>query len=316
MPLQIIRDDLTKQAVDAIVNPTNSNLDGGGGVDYTIHQKAGFKLKQACAKYQGLQVSQAVITSAYDLPSKYIIHTVGPIYIDGKHNEAKQLEDCYNNVLQLAKKYECKSIAIPLISAGSYRYPIKECLEIATNCIQSFLKQEDMDIYLVVYNKQAYQISNQYYENVLSFIDDHYVERHHVGNTRILSSRKKIKSKQCLDEIQLNHLDSYVDESFSEMLFRKIDEKKMSDVECYKKANVDRKLFSKIKSNVHYQPSKHTVIAFAIALELNLLECKELLEKAGYALSRSYKFDVIIEYFITNKIYDLYQINEVLFMFD
>lgn len=320
MPLQIIRADLTNQAVDAIVNPTNPNLDGSGGIDYQIHQKAGNKLKTVCAKYQGLQVGEAVMTLAFSLPCNYIIHTVGPIYLDGLHNEAKQLESCYYNVLQLAFKHQLKSIAIPLISAGSYGYPVRECLNIATCCIQSFLNQVEMDIYLVVYDKQAYEVSNQYYENVLSFIDDHYVTEHYVENTRVFSTRKKRASKLSnrfyLDEIELNDLEKYVDESFSEMLFRKIDEKQMSDVECYKKANVDRKLFSKIKSNKHYQPSKQTAIAFAIALELNLKECKELLEKAGYALSRSYKFDVIIEYFIVNKIYDLYQINEVLFMFD
>ena len=147
MPLQIVRNDIITMKVDAIVNPSDPQLSGSGGLDYLIHQKAGIKLKDACKKYQGLQVSKAVITLAYQLPSKYIIHTVGPIYEDGKHKEAKQLADCYHNVLELAKKYECKSNAIPLISAGSYGYPIKECLEIATNGIQTFLKQEEMDIY-------------------------------------------------------------------------------------------------------------------------------------------------------------------------
>lgn len=340
MPIQIIREDITKLKCDAIVNAANNTLLGGGGVDGAIHRAAGRELLKECKTLGGCDTGQAKITNAYQLPCKYIIHTVGPIWNGGQYDEQKLLESCYKESLNLAVEHQCKTIAFPLISSGAYGYPKAEALRVAMDTIGQFLfahEKEDLLVYIVVFDKKAYQISTSLYEDIQSYIDDNYVEQQPDSRRRIfnrvkahpvgrmsapieeqceavsasISAEESIPLSMSLDE-RMNQ----IDESFSQMLLRKIDESGMSDAQCYKKANVDRKLFSKIRSDVHYHPRKNTAIAFAIALELDLEETKELLMKAGFALSRSNKFDIIIEYFIQNGNYNLFEINEALFAFD
>lgn len=350
MPIQIIRNDITKLNCDAIVNAANNTLLGGGGVDGAIHRAAGKGLLLECMKLGGCKTGKAKITGGYNLPCKYVIHTVGPVWHGGQYQEKELLESCYRESLELAKKYECETVAFPLISSGVYGYPKAQALKVAVDTITSFLIEHDMLVYIVVFDKSAFQISEKLFLDIASYIDDKYVDTHFMFNrsrredsgestvlaeTQILSDEFEpceLQAPRCQSmpmmqpimaseepkeaRVSLDDRIIVLDESFSEMLLSKIDEKGMTDAECYKKANVDRKLFSKIRNNVHYSPSKTTVIAFAIALEMNLEETKDFLEKAGYALSHSNKFDIIIEYFIQNENYNVFEINEALFAFD
>ena len=338
MPIQIVRNDITKIECDAIVNAANSSLLGGGGVDGAIHKAAGKGLLLECMKLGGCKVGQAKLTKAYKLPSKFVIHTVGPKWKGGQKGEKELLESCYRESLRIAIDNNCESVAFPLISSGVYGYPKDRALRVAVDVISSFLIEHDMLVYIVVFDKSAFQISEKLFADIASFIDDKYVDTHFefnrtrsdawgestlLGETRILPDEDFVgMSAPCAQAvtapkaISLEDAVNQIDESFSQMLLRKIDEKGLTDAECYKRANVDRKLFSKIRSDVHYRPSKPTTIAFAVALELSLEETKDMLMKAGFALSRSNKFDIIIEYFISNNNYNVFEINEALFAFD
>ncbi|NLN49074.1 MAG: macro domain-containing protein [Clostridiales bacterium] len=332
MPFEIIRNDITKVLADAIVNPTNPQLVGDGGVDGAIHLAAGPELSKECHRLGRCEIGQAKITKGYNLLAKYIIHTVGPIWQGGKNNEEQLLADCYKNILKLAKDYKLESIAFPLISSGTFGYPKDRALSIAISEISKFLLNNEMMIYLVVFDKRAYKLSEKLFSSITQYIDDKYTEEHLSENRsgyertyqieeRRLKAYRLVyeneyetvakKRQRSLDDVLEN-----MDETFSQMLLRLIDESGMSDAETYKKANIDRKLFSKIRNDKNYKPSKPTVLAFAIALRLNLDETKDLLLRAGFALSYSSKFDIIIQYFIENANYDIFEINEALFAFD
>ncbi|MDO4648555.1 MAG: O-acetyl-ADP-ribose deacetylase [Eubacteriales bacterium] len=339
MPLQIVRNDITKIKVDAVVNAANESLLGGGGVDGAIHCAAGPELLEECRTLHGCKTGEAKITGAYRLPAKFIIHTVGPIWNGGSHHEKDLLTSCYQNSLELAKEHYCETVAFPLISSGIYGYPKAEALQVAVSTISAFLLENDMTVYIVIFDKKAVQIGEKLFADIQEFIDDHYVEAHEDSGYRIRQRRELAKrSLTPLEDVSAINFDAeemmapslgampepfslkdaldQIDESFSQMLLRKIDEAGMKDSECYKRANIDRKLFSKIRSDVNYKPSKQTALAFAIALNLSLDDTKDMLMKAGYALSHSNKFDIIIEYFIRKGNYNIFEINEALFAFD
>ena len=335
MPLEIVRNDITKMKVDAIINAANESLLGGGGVDGAIHRAAGAGLLAECRTLGGCKTGKAKITGGYNLPAKYVIHTVGPIYEDGKHGEKALLESCYRESLTLAKERECETVAFPLISSGVYGYPKDQALKVAIDVISDFLLENEMTVYIVIFDKAAYKISEKLFSDIAEYIDDNYVDEHtDYSRERVrmnalppMAPRKRRKKseedflemcdcKAMLAEDDLDAKLKQIDESFSQMLLRKIDEKGMTDAECYKKANIDRKLFSKIRSDVNYKPSKPTALAFAISLELSLAETEDMLRKAGFALSHSNKFDIIIEYFISKGNYNIFEINEALFAFD
>lgn len=329
MPLLIIRNDITKVHVDAIVNAANKSLLGGGGVDGAIHRAAGPELLDECRTLGGCEIGQAKITKGYKLPAKYVIHTVGPIWHGGRSSEEKHLRDCYKNSLSLAQKYELESLAFPLISSGAFGYPKEEALKLAISEIGEFLLHNEMTIYLVVYDKATFMLSEKLFTSISQYIDDKYIddrlpisrnikkEMHQLSESpledirHLYETEAQLKSKRSLEDV-INQ----IDETFSQMLLRLIDDKGMTDAQTYKKANIDRKLFSKIRNDINYKPSKSTVIAFAIALQLNLDETKDLLLRAGFALSHSSKFDIIIEYFIEEGNYNIFEINEALFAFD
>lgn len=327
MPFSLVRNDIVNMRVDAIVNAANSSLAPGGGVCGAIFAAAGrTALEKACRAIGHCDVGSAVITPGFDLPARYVIHAVGPIWQGGSRGEADLLHSCYTRALHLARENGCESIAFPLISSGIFGYPKPQALRVAINAIEEFLLKYEMQVYLVIFDRAALLISERLYENIQHYIDDRYVElrafprqaaealphaRQRAEQADLpLAAPCATPGKRSLDDL-LGHLD----ESFSRMLLRLIDEKGMTDVEVYKRANLDRKLFSKIRKE-GYNPSKQTALALAIALRLNLDETKDLLGRAGYALSHSNKFDIIIEYFIEEGVYDIFEINEALFAFE
>ena len=324
MPLEIVRNDITKMSVDAIVNAAKESLLGGGGVDGCIHRAAGPELLQECRTLGGCRTGEAKITKAYRLPCQYVIHTVGPMWNGGSHGERKLLVSCYRTSLALAKEHGCETVAFPLISSGIFGYPKDQALRVAVDTIGEFLLHNDMTVYIVIFSRTAYQISSKLFADIAEYVDDHYVDAHtdsqreRLRRMSVLESRT-LSADAAAAPMAVGGLDSllaHLDAGFSETLLKLIDRSGKKDSEIYKKANVDRKLFSKIRNNPDYKPSKTTAIAFAIALELNLDETRDLVARAGYALSPSSKFDVIIEYFIMQRDYDIFKINEALFAFD
>ena len=356
MPLTIVRNDITKMRVDAIVNAANTDLQPGGGVCGAIFSAAGAAaLQAACNKLAPIRTGEAVITGGFSLPVKYVIHTAGPVYRDGKSGEEAELRSSYISALDLAKANGCESIAFPLISSGIYGYPKDEALSVATGAIGGWLADNDMDVTLVMFDKTSFKLSLELQGDVQSFIDEHYADirekdrggpfvagydgysrtmqvQRHITPVKApppagIMRREAVSSDRLaadeaayvplmISQTEAGFTPGRLDEPFSATLLRLIDSKGKSDVEVYKRANIDRKLFSKIRSGKGYMPGKKTVVALAIALELTLPETRSLLECAGFALSRSVMFDVIIEYFITRSKYDIFEINNVLFQYD
>ena len=336
MPLEIIRNDIIQVHADAIVNAASRSLLGGSGVDGAIHRAAGPELMAECRTLGGCKVGEAKITKGYQLPAKYVIHTVGPVWHGGGADEEKLLADCYRNSLALARQYELESIAFPLISSGSFGYPKDKALKVAIAEIGDFLLQNEMTVYLVVFDRASFALSEKLFASIAEYIDDNYIDLHPLGdrNRRELICMQEEVLEEASYEASLSaayipapaaplkrkrklaDVVKQMEESFSQMLLRLIDEKGMSDAETYKRANIDRKLFSKIRNDIHYKPSKPTVLSFAIALRLNLDETRDLLCKAGFAISHSSKFDIIVQFFIEEGNYNIFEINEALFAFE
>lgn len=350
MPFEIIRNDIVNMQVDAVVNTANPNPVIGSGVDRGIHKKAGHELLAARQKIGCIDFGDAAITPGFGLDAKYVIHTVGPIWEDGNHHEEQILSSCYQKSLALAKEHGCESIAFPLIATGNYGFPKPLALQIAVREISTFLLEHEMQIYLVVFGKEAFALSEKLFKSVSSYIDENYIRSktlHEYGRKNVYGSRletrrirERVKDRsrihedicspqaleECLDmsvgaavpmdSDAWGQLLKDLDAGFSETLLQLIDRTGKKDSEIYKKANVDRKLFSKIRNNIDYKPSKTTALAFAFALELDVDEAKDFIGRAGFALSHSSKFDVIVEYFLVNRNYNVFELNEVLFAFD
>ena len=325
MPFEIVRNDIVNMKVDAIVNTANPRPIIGAGTDKAVHDKAGARLLLARKEIGDIAIGTSKITPAFDLNARYVIHTAGPIWRDGRSGEEELLASCFRNSLGIAKKMSCESIAFPLISTGSYGFPKPLALKIAVREISSFLMENEMQVYLVVFEKQSFELSEKLFKSVSSYIDENYVSEkinaeYKMSNLRsyelLFEASDTPRYGTICSNPNLDGMLENLDKGFSETLLDLIDRTGKKDSEIYKRANVDRKLFSKIRNNADYRPSKTTAIAFAIALELDLDETSDLLSRAGYALSQSSKFDVIVRYFIENKKYDIFEINSALFRFD
>ena len=338
MPLHRVKNDITKIKCDAIVNAANNTLLGGGGVDGAIHKVAGVGLLEECKTLGGCETGDAKITKGYNLPCKYVIHTVGPIWQGGQKGEREKLESCYKKSLLIAKERGVETIAFPIISSGAYGYPKQDAMSVAVDTISRFLLLNEMTVYLVVFDKTAFKINDRLYLGVKRFIDDNYadgevrpkmtayksfnrqIEPNFAQNDFSVSEdfcfEQSVVSKSLKPKISLVEMLANIDDTFAVTLLKLIDHKKMSEVKCYKMANVSKQTWYKIMNERDYKPSKNTVIAFAIALKLTLEETRRLLATVGFTLSKSSKFDIIIEYFLTIGEYDIFKINQTLFEFD
>jgi len=346
MPFEIVRNDITKMAVDAIVNTANPRPVIGSGTDSRVHEIAGPELLSARQIIGSIEVGHAAITPAFKLNADYVIHTVGPVWLDGNHDEEMLLRSCYENSLKLAVQNGCQSIAFPLISTGNYGFPKDKALQIAISVFSSFLLENEMQIYLVVYDRTSFKLSEKLFQSVASYIDEYYVESHDFFRGALSENRRRIRQRRekevcesstvmeeipvcaTMDEMRpcasqskakvmsLEDMLKQTDAGFAETLLNLIDKTGKKDSEIYNRANVSRQHFSKIRNNPAYKPTKPTALAFAIALELDLEQTKDLIGRAGYALTNSSKFDVIIRFFIESGNYNMMDINTALFEFD
>ena len=351
MPFQIIRNDITKVVVDAIVNTANPWPEVGGGTDWAIHNAAGPELLRARKEIGEIAVCQSVATPAFALPAKYVLHTVSPAWHGGQFGEKELLRRAYDSALSLADKLECKSVAFPLMAAGTYSFPHDIALSIAINAFTEFLFEHQLQIYLVLFNAEAFEKAETLFDDLQSYIDDHYVsdrveEEYAIDEfaglinpeyrsvTEHSRRRKKAPDKapsagglaHCApaeapvsvlpktDSASLEEILLHQHEStFSEYLLALLMEKDCKYSEVYKRAEISKALFSKILNNKDYQPKKDTAVQLAIGLQLDMPRTQKLLEKAGYTLTRGSKADLVVEYCIQRKYYSIAFINGLLY---
>ena len=371
MPFTIVRNDITRMQVDAIVNSTAPGYANLGGADGAIHRAAGPELHRACMAQGGIKPGKPLLTPGFRLFCSYVIHTVAPVWQGGAAGETAQLRACYTDAMTMAVEHGLETLAFPLMSSGLFGFPKEQALLAATDAIRDFVLTHDLMVYLVVYDSESFAIGEKLQAEIRQYIDDRYVREHDEKRLPppmpLLAQRPARREEWlcaerfapveaipeaeaigqaddlCADcscgaeiaaapeeqplapsaplgsddwEEDLRNLLGDPDESFSQQLLRRIDESGMTDPECYRRANIDRRLFSKIRSNPGYRPSKQTALAFAVALRLNRQETDRLLRTAGLALSRSSYFDLIVAFFIERGIFDVLRINEVLYAYD
>lgn len=371
MPFSIVRDDISRVHADVLVNAANVRLAPGGGVCGALFSAAGFdEMRAACEAIGGCATGDAVATPAFNLPARWCVHAVGPIWRGGRAHEEELLRRCYRSAFARAVELGARSVAFPLISAGIYGFPVERALAIVREEVAAFLRHHDeVALTLVVFERAVVQMGNALVEQVQEYIDDEYVDsssfmRRDMGELErelqwtedasaplSVEMAEPVALPECLQEddasiaaprpfvaanirmpgaampgapsragatldAEIAQLVATLDAPFSTTLLALIDARGMTDAEVYHRANISRQLFSKIRGNESYRPSKQTVVALAIALELDMSATQDLLARAGFTLSKSSKFDVIVRFFIERGIYDLFQLNEVLFAYD
>ena len=335
MPFLMIRNDITKVAADAIVNPANRNLLQGSGTSRAIYQAAGEQeLTAACEAIGYCDLGKAVCTPAFRLPAKYIFHAVCPAWQGGLFGEAEQLAGAYHSALELAAEYQCESVAFPLLSSGNYGYPKEQAFRIAVDTITQYVMDHDLTVYLVLYDRHSLAVSRKLFTSVEEYIDDHYVAQNDESYEFDRWRRESAERRRRLEEEaapmleaaappaapmaarSLEHLMDNLGESFTTRLLRLIDERGLKDSTVYKQSNISRQHFSKIQCIRDYNPKKKTVLAFAVGLHLSEDETIDLLQSAGYAFSDGSKRDWIVRYCLEQKIYNINQVNTLLFQWD
>ena len=335
MPFEIVRNDITNMRVDAIVNTANPRPVIGWGVDSRLHEAAGPNLLKARQAIGAIGVGHAAITPAFDLQAKFVIHTVGPVWMGGEQDEEMLLRSCYENALQLALQYQCQSVAFPLISSGNYGFPKDKALQIAISAFSAFLLEQEMQIYLVVFDRTSFKLSEQLFRSVASYIDERYVgicekaayavdepRRNRRRRDAELLEAKAMRASvpmACEEILPMGDLDAFLkkkDAGFVETLLELIRKSGQKNSAIYKKANITKQHFSKLINNPNATITKPVAVAFALALELDLKQTRDLIGRAGYTLTNSSVFDLIIQYHIEHKKYNVVEINVALYEFD
>lgn len=339
MPFEIIRSDITALPfhVDAIVNTANPHPIIGSGTDTAVHEAAGERLLQARREIGDIERGSAAITPAFDLRAKYVIHAVGPAWQGGEHGEEDTLRKAYDSALSLAAENDCDSVAFPLMSSGNYGFPRDRALSIAIAAFSDFLLRQEMQIYLVVFSREAFVLSTHLMQSVESYIDEHYIAekiaheyRHDRGGRRLreesaLSRENRIEADYALSApmivpaaIAAPSIEDRLaqkSETFTQALRRIMIERDLSNPDVYKRANMGKKTFNKIYNDLNHQPSKRSALQIAIALEMNLDDTKDFIARAGYALSPSSRFDVVLSCLIEQGVTNMLEVDAVLFEF-
>ena len=350
MGFTIVRNDITRVQADAIVNTANPQPVIGAGTDAAVHAAAGPQLLAARKEIGAIAVGSSKETPAFALPAKFVLHTVSPAWQDGAHGEPALLDQAYRSALTLAEKLHCRSVAFPLLSAGSYGFPHEIALDIAIRAFNDFLSDHDLEIILVVFNKEATALAGSLFDDLKSYIDDRYVGKAMqteyprgvlrrradfagTASTHALQAKPyRDESECCLFDAapapvvfenkietgsrksaRLEELLQQTESSFSEHLLSLLNECGEKDSAVYRRAQISRQLFHKILSQKNYQPTKSTAIQLALGLRLDLSQTQTLLNKAGFALSRSSKADLVVQYFIEHGEYSVITINTALF---
>lgn len=343
MPFKIIRNDITRMQVDVIVNTANAQPVYSAGTDTAVYQAAGAeRLLEERKKIGVLEEGEVALTPGFALPAKYIIHAVSPFYQGDEEEAEEKLRSCYRKSLQLAEEKECRSIAFPLIATGSYGYPKEEGMRIALDEINAFLLTRDMMVYLVVFDEMATGLGRKLYPDLEAYIDRHYVEEQEEAEYSEISEERSFcisapiekdcyerrvriqkEGKAIVNAMSEDDYDSFIEvsdsaikerlthlsDTFQEYLMYLIKTKGLTNADVYKRALITKQLFSKIKLNPDYHPDKSTAMRLCVGVGLNLDETKDLLARAGYALSPCEKRDVIFSYFIEAGVYDMIEID-------
>ena len=340
MPFTIIRNDITAVSADAIVNTANPCPVIGAGTDSAIHAKAGAELLEARRKIGDIAPGCSAETPAYGLDAKYVLHTVSPAWVDGQHREAELLRQAYDSALLLADELGCRSVAFPLMAAGSYRFPKDLALRTAIDAFTAFLTEHDMEIILVLFDLSAFRIAGTMFDGLKSYVDENYVSARNEkeysfenisadfreecrfesrrGRTELPPAPAMPKMRPCAAAPRKNSASfrAVSDEilfpyaqTFSEKLRSYLMQHEGKDSAIYGDGAMSRQLFNKIINAKDYTPKKSTAIQLAIGLHLDLTQTQDLLQSAGYVLTHSDKRDVVVEYYIQKKIYKVVEID-------
>lgn len=346
MPLQIVRNDITKMKADAIVNATNENLiPGGSGVDASIHAAAGEELAEALKKIGSCRTGGAVLTEAYGISQcKYIIHAVSPVW-SGREEEKQLLKQCYESIFRLAEEYGLQSIAMPVLAAGANGFPREAAYAAAAGAARKFLAsgRDEVMIYLVLFGEDMMEISSRQNESVQQYITASYCEMNHA----VLSGEREMRCKRrprlfrdeagsfasgraqeipyepgeiqfsapCIMPDEAREEDDYAaqDKSFGEMCDWWMEKKHISISDFYSCANLSRSAFYYIRKNPQQMPKKTTAFACVIGLRLDIDQAKDLLMRAGITFSPYYKTDLIVRHYVEKGNYDIDRLNLELF---
>lgn len=317
------------------------------GTDKAVYEAAGAEVLLAeRIKIGEIARGDIAVTPAFALDAKYIIHAVGPWWEGGNNGEFDILRSCYQKSLEKTVELKCESIAIPLIASGGNRFPKTEALQIALEVINRFLMENELEVTLVVFDKKSFELSGRVFQAVQAYVDQHYVDDHRrqeyphkdeaalaamdegtqfqdISDNMVSSAtfpgglHQPQRIAGILGRLTKEKLMQRKEESFQECLLRLMRERELDPPDVYKPANLDRRMFSKILSDKDAKPKKRTVIAIALALQLDINQATNLLSKAGFALATNSEFDLVIRWCIENHYYNIIRdVNPILFEYN